>query len=408
MTAPMKKDRVTDERARMARGPRTIAEPGEARALKALVEGSAHILPQARRGRGVAQNESGRFEAEKRVRIDDGWTGTDGPEALATTITRDMSRSVIARNNSPDLNFDRSINPYRGCEHGCTYCYARPSHAFLGLSPGLDFESQIFIKPDAAQLLKKELGAKSYKPRTLALGTNTDPYQPVEKRFEITRAILEVLNDHNHPVAIVTKSALVARDADILGDMAARNLAKVALSITTLDRALARSMEPRAATPAKRLAAVTALSEAGVPVHVMTSPVIPGLNDMELEALLTAAAGAGAQSASYILLRLPLEVRDLFRDWLEEAVPDRADKIMSLIRQMRDGKDYDARFFERMKGSGPYADLIARRFRLAARRAGLDLSAPPLRTDLFVSPRAPSSQLTLFGEEETRPNALRA
>jgi len=399
---------VKPDLARTARGPRSITKPGEARAVKALVEGSAHVLPQARRGRGVALNESGRFETEQRVQCEDGWTATDEPKPIETNITRDMSRTVIAKNKSPDLNFDRSINPYRGCEHGCTYCYARPSHAFLGLSPGLDFESQILIKPDAAELLKKELGAKSYKPRTIALGTNTDPYQPVEKRFEITRAILEVLNAHNHPVAIVTKSALVARDADILADMAGRNLAKVALSITTLDRGLSRSMEPRASTPAKRLGAVTALREAGVPVHVMTSPIIPGLNDMEIESLLTAAAGAGAHSASYILLRLPLEVRDLFRDWLEEAVPDRADRVMSLIRQMRDGKDYDARFFERMKGSGPYADLIAKRFRLAARRAGLDLSAPPLRTDLFVSPRAASPQLTLFGAEETHQESIRA
>lgn len=390
--------------ARAARGPVTIERPAEAPSITAQVEGRAPIVPQARRGRGVGFNDSGRFEAEQRTGFDDGWDSADdetGP--LKTTLTRDMSRTIITRNNSPDLRFDRSINPYRGCEHGCTYCYARPSHAFLGLSPGLDFESRLFIKPDAARLLEKELGAKSYQVQPMALGTNTDPYQPVEKKLGITRSILEVLARHNHPVAIVTKSALVTRDADILGPMAEKGLAKVAVSITTLDRALARSMEPRAATPAKRLEAVRALTDAGVPVHVMTSPVIPGLTDMEMEALLAEAAKAGAHSASFILLRLPLEVRDLFRAWLEEAVPDRADRVMALVRDMRGGKDYDARFFERMRGSGPYADMLSKRFRLACRRLGLDLSAPPLRTDLFIPPRGATPQLNLFDQAESLP-----
>ncbi len=304
---------------------------------------------------------------------DDGWReGDDAPPPLRTEVIIDATRTIITRNQSPDISFDRSINPYRGCEHGCIYCFARPTHAYLGMSPGADFESRLFAKPNAAELLAKELSAPGYVPRTIAMGTNTDPYQPIEKKLRITRAILEVLRDFKHPVGIVTKSPLILRDADILGEMADMGLARVALSVTTLDRKLARAMEPRAGTPARRLETIKSLSADGIPTHVMFAPVIPALNDEEMEKVLTAAREAGARSAGYVLLRLPLEIKDLFREWLEANRPDAARHVMSLIRQMRAGKDYDAQWQTRMRGTGPYAEMIARRFHMAVKRLDMN------------------------------------
>jgi len=305
-------------------------------------------------------------------------------------------RRIITRNTSPDISFDRSINPYRGCEHGCSYCFARPTHAFMGLSPGLDFESRLFVKPDAAKLLEKELAEPGYQPATIAIGTNTDPYQPIEREYGLMRDILKVLSDANHPVGIVTKSALVLRDVDILSDMAERGLAKVALSVTTLDRKLARAMEPRAATPGKRLEAIGKLAAAGIPVTVMTAPVIPALNDMELERLLEAGAAAGASEAGYVMLRLPLEVAPLFREWLMRHYPDRYKHVLSVMRSMRGGKDYDAIWGERMRGKGPYAWMIGRRFELAAKRLGLNQPKLQLRADRFKAPVPPGGQMRLI------------
>ncbi|MEO1067385.1 MAG: PA0069 family radical SAM protein, partial [Pseudomonadota bacterium] len=297
---------------------------------------------------------------------------------------------------SPDISFDRSINAYRGCEHGCAYCFARPTHAYMGLSPGLDFETKLFCKPNAAELLERELSAPTYRPRTIALGTNTDPYQPIERQHLITRQILEVLERTNHPVGIVTKSALVTRDIDILGALAERGLVRVALSITTLDRTLARAMEPRASTPTKRLDAVEALSEAGVPTSVMVAPIIPALNDSEIEAIMDAAFEKGARDAGYVLLRLPLEVSDIFKEWLMTHYPDRYRHVLSILRSMRGGKDYDLVWGRRMRGTGPYADQIAKRVRLAAKRLGMKRRKDPLRTDLFIPPVRSGSQLSLF------------
>jgi DNA repair photolyase len=315
---------------------------------------------------------------------------------LRTEVLNDASRSIIAHNKSPDLSFDQSINPYRGCEHGCIYCFARPTHAYLGLSPGADFESRLFAKPDAAKLLATELSAPGYVPRTIAMGTNTDPYQPLEKKMRITRSILEVLRDFRHPVAIVTKSPLILRDLDILSDMASMGLAKAALSITTLDRKLARVMEPRAGTPGRRLQAITGLKEAGVPAGVMFAPAIPALNDHEMEAVLTAARDAGAGSAGYVLLRLPLEIKDLFREWLDAQVPGRARHVMALIRQMRGGKDYDSQWNTRMKGTGPYAEMMARRFHLAVKKLGLNQAHKPLTINSFKRPPRIGDQLSLL------------
>ena len=305
-----------------------------------------------------------------------------------TTVTVERPKTILTRNSSPDIGFDRSINPYRGCEHGCIYCYARPSHAYLGFSPGLDFETRLLAKPDAAKLLRKELSAPSYKPQTMAMGTNTDPYQPIERQYEITRQILEVLYEYRHPVGIVTKSHLVTRDIDILSAMAKENLARVALSVTTLDRKLARIMEPRAATPERRIEAIKMLSDAGVPASVMFAPVIPALNDMELENVLEAAAKAGARSAGYVMLKLPLEIKELFREWLNERMPDKARHVISLVRQMRGGKDYDPEWGKRMTGEGPIAELVAKRFRLAKARFGLNKAAPPLDLTKFRKPSA--------------------
>src|SRR5213592_63839 len=351
---------------------------------------------QRRRGRGAQSNASGRFEAEARVAFDDGWQSLEELPPFKTTVSIDTSRKVIARNDSPDIGFDRSINPYRGCEHGCVYCFARPTHAFLGLSPGLDFESKLLVKPDAPALLEKELAAPDYEPRMIAIGTNTDPYQPIERERMIMLGILEVLERAGHPVGIVTKSALVTRDLDILARMAKRNLVKVALSVTTLDPKLARTMEPRASTPPKRLEALRLLSEAGIPSTVMVAPVIPALNDSEIERILDAAAHAGAREASYVLLRLPLEVRDLFREWLMANYPDRYRHVFTLIRDMRGGRDYDAKWGERMKGTGPMAWTIGRRFEIACDRLGLNKRRSKLTTDHFVKPKRSGQQLSLF------------
>jgi len=350
------------------------------------------------KGRGAASNETGRFEAEKRVSFDDGWGSADAaPLPLATTLSVDATRTIIARNGSPDIGFDRSINPYRGCEHGCIYCYARPSHAYLGLSPGLDFESRLFYKPQAAALLAAELRKKGYVCRPIALGSNTDPYQPVERRLGITRSILEVLRDFRHPVTIVSKSALIQRDLDILSEMAKDGLAIVAISVTTLDRSLARIMEPRAATPERRLETIAALAEAGIPTGVLSAPMIPALNDSEMEHILERARAAGATSAGYTLLRLPLELKALFRKWLEAHFPDKAAHVLSLVAQTHGGRLYDSTWSKRMTGKGPYADMLGVRFDRASRKLGfnqrtLDL----LDTSRFRPPPQVGDQLSLF------------
>jgi len=327
---------------------------------------------ERRRGRGAQSNASGRYEPLARVAFDDGWRSLDELPPFKTAVQVDTTRKIITRNDSPDIGFDRSINPYRGCEHGCVYCFARPTHAYLGLSPGLDFESKLFVKPEAAELLEKELSAPGYEPKVIAIGTNTDPYQPIERRYKVMRRILEVLDRAGHPVGIVTKSALVVRDLDILARMAERKLVKVALSVTTLDAGLARKMEPRAATPMRRLETLRRLAQVGVPTSVMVAPVIPALNDMEIERILDAAAAAGVKEAGYVLLRLPLEVRDLFREWLRANFPHREEHVFKLVRDTRGGKDYDSTWGRRMKGTGPYAYLIGRRFELACEKFGLN------------------------------------
>ena len=358
------------------------------------------VHPKGRHGRGAHSNESGRFEPLARLPIDDGWG--DGWERLEdlpifkTEVTRETARQIVTRNQSPDISFDRSVNPYRGCEHGCAYCFARPTHAYMGLSPGLDFESRLFAKPNAAALLEKELSKPGYQARPMAIGTNTDPYQPIERTYRITRQVLEVLSAFQHPVAIVTKSALVTRDMDLLAPMAEKGLVRVALSVTTLERKLARAMEPRATAPAKRMEALRLLSAAGIPTAIMVAPVIPALNDHEIEKILAGAARAGAQFAGFVTLRLPLEIKDLFRDWLESHYPDRATHILSLVRAMHGGKDYDAQWNRRMRGVGPYAWTIGRRFELAAKRHGLNLNKEPLNCDLFHPPPKKGDQLSLF------------
>ncbi|MFD2250240.1 DNA repair photolyase [Pseudochelatococcus lubricantis] len=352
--------------------------------------------PRLQHGRGAVSNPTGRYEPAQREAMDDGWGEPDELPPLRTEVLVDKARTVITRNASPDIPFDRSINPYRGCEHGCVYCFARPTHAYVGLSPGLDFESRLFAKPDAAVLLEKELSRPGYTPRTLAIGTNTDPYQPIERQYQLMRGILEVLGRMGHPVSIVTKSALVTRDIDLLAPMASQGLACVAISVTTLDGKLARTMEPRAAAPHRRLAAIRQLGEAGIPVSVMVAPIIPAINDSEIETILEKAHEAGAREAGYVLLRLPLEVRDLVTEWLVTHYPDKARHVLSLIRSMRGGKDYDARWNERMTGTGPYAALIARRFELAMQRIGYLKRHPRLRTDLFRGAPKAAEQLSLF------------
>jgi DNA repair photolyase len=349
-----------------------------------------------RKGRGSISNQSGRFEVHERHAVDDGWDRDDEIPPLATELIVDSTRTIIARNTSPDVPFDRSINPYRGCEHGCIYCFARPTHAYLGMSPGLDFETRLLFKPEAARLLEQELRRPGYRCDVIAMGTNTDPYQPVERDKQITRQILKVLAAFDHPVGIVTKSALVLRDLDILAPMAARGLAQVCVSVTTLDRDLARKMEPRATTPPRRIETIRALAAAGVPTGVMASPMIPGLNDHELEEILRRSSAAGAEIASYILIRLPLEISYLFKEWLETHTPDRARRVMSLIRETRGGKVYRSGFGQRMRGSGTYAELLKRRFDIAAARLGLNEKRFELDTGRFRCPAAAGDQLDLF------------
>ena len=358
--------------------------------------GGSAVAADRRKGRGAHSNATGRYEALAHVAFDDGWQRLDDLPAFKTSVTVDSTRGVITRNDSPDISFDRSINPYRGCEHGCVYCYARPSHAYLGLSPGLDFESKLFVKPEAPRLLERELSAANYQPRTIAIGTNTDPYQPIEREYRIMRGILEVLERCGHPVGIVTKSALILRDLDILTRLAQRNLVKVALSVTTLDPKLARVMEPRAATPPRRLEALRQLAAAGVPTSVMVAPVIPAINDSEIERILDAAAHAGVKEASYVLLRLPLEVRDLFREWLMANYPDRYRHVFTMIRDMRGGRDYDSQWGTRMKGTGPMAWMIGRRFEIACEKLGLNKRRAKLTTDHFARPKRSGQQLSLF------------
>ena len=357
----------------------------------------------ARHGRGATLNPAVRYDRLHSEAFDDGWGTLEEAFAelppLPTTLIKDNSRSVISWNTSPDVGFDRAVNPYRGCEHGCIYCYARPSHAYLGYSPGLDFETKLLFKPDVAEQLERELRKPSYVARPLALGSNTDPYQPVERTLKLTRSVLEVLERFGHPLSIVTKSAGVVRDTDILARMASRGLVRVWLSVTTLDPALARKMEPRAATPTRRLAAVTALKEAGIPVGVLAAPMIPGLNDAEMERILAAAKQAGAGAASYVLLRLPLELRQMFEAWLAQHVPDRARHVLSLIRETRGGALNDAKFHSRFGGTGVYAELLARRFTRAVRQHGLN-EREELDCSQFAAPkgtgRFADTQLSLF------------
>lgn len=347
--------------------------------------------------RGACSNFAGRYEATETRYEPDGWAQETTEQPLRTHVSDEVARRIISYNRSPDLPFDRSVNPYRGCEHGCIYCFARPTHAWLGLSPGLDFETRLIARPNAAALLDAELRNPRYAPRPIAIGTNTDPYQPIEQNREITRACLEVLRRFRHPVAIVTKGTLIERDLDILSDMAAQGLVRVGISVTSLDADLARKLEPRAPSPKRRLATIRALSGAGVPVRIMTSPVIPGLTDHEIEALLAAGLDAGADAASWIMLRLPLEVAPLFQDWLTAHYPDRVNRVMNRVREMHGGKVYEADWGRRMRGSGVYARLIARRFEAAATRLGLNGLQPGLRTDLFDRPFERGDQMSLFG-----------
>lgn len=362
-----------------------------------LHDTSNTVGPERCKGRGASSNPPGRFEPEARVPEDDGWPGDAEPlPPLRTEVRVERPRKVLTRNTSPDISFDRSINPYRGCEHGCIYCYARPTHGFLGLSAGLDFETKLIARPDAPEVLAKELSAKGYTPAPVAIGTSTDAYQPVERDHKIMRRVLEVLSAFRHPLTITTKGTLIERDLDILGEMARARLAQVTLSMTTLDAGLARALEPRVPTPARRLRAIERLAAAGVPVRVGVSPVIPGLTDPEIEAILTAARDAGASAATWVMLRLPHEVAPLFRDWLADHAPERAAKVMTRLREMHGGKDYAADWGRRMRGTGLHASLIAQRFGLATRRLGLDAPLTPLRRDLFHVPPRPGDQLSLF------------
>lgn len=359
--------------------------------------GETTALPRRReRGRAALSNASGRFETEVRVPEDDGWSPVEDLPHLRTSVTIERAKTIITRNESPDISFDRSINPYRGCEHGCIYCYARQTHAFMGLSAGLDFETRLFAKTNAAALLERELSAPGYRPRTIAIGTNTDPYQPVEKTRRLMRQILGVLARANHPVGIVTKSALVLRDLDILTPMAEKGLVKVALSITTLDPDLARKMEPRASSPARRLETIEQLAEAGIPTAVMVAPIVPAINDAEIETILARTRAAGAREAGYVMLRLPLELRELFAEWLLEHYPGKMEHVFSLLRSKGEDKVYDSTFGTRMTGSSPYAWMIGRRFEAAAARLGLARNRMPLRCDLFSAPSRRAEQLQLL------------
>lgn len=351
---------------------------------------------ERRRGRGALSNRTSRFDAEIRETVDDGWETLGSLGAFATTVREEAARSIISTNDSPDISFDQSINPYRGCEHGCIYCYARPTHCYLGHSAGLDFETQLYAKTNAAGLLERELSRPRYEPKTIALGAVTDPYQPIERTLGITRQVLEVLDRTGHPVGIVTKSAGVVRDIDILQRLAGRGLVKVAISVTTLDPWLARRMEPRAATPPKRIDAIRRLSEAGIPTTVMVAPIIPALNDSEIEKILETAHTAGARDAGYVLLRLPLEIKDLFHEWLATEVPDRAKRVANILRSMHGGKDYISAFGHRQRGSGPYAEQIGQRFRLAMKRLGMAERSLCLRTDHFRKPARLGEQMSLL------------
>lgn len=352
--------------------------------------------PDRIRGRGAQSNRSGRFEAHARESFDDGWGTVEPLPIFETTEHVERAKTIITSNDSPDIGFERSINAYRGCEHGCSYCFARPSHAYLGHSAGIDFERDIYVKTNAVDALRAELAARNYRPKPIAMGTNTDPYQPAERKHRLTRGILEVMLETRHPVMITTKSALLIRDLDLLTELAKLNLVKVALSVTSMDHKLSRKMEPRASTPARRLEAIRLLSEAGVPTAIFASPMIPAINDMELERILDAGKAQGAVSAAMILLRLPGEVRDVFREWLLRHFPDRVRHVLSLVRDTRGGKDYDSRWGVRMTGEGPYATLLRQRFEKARERYGLDAKLPALRTDLFVAPQIESRQMSLF------------
>ena len=350
----------------------------------------------ALKGRGSLSNPAGRFDRTGIEAVDDGWVPEEAPESVATSVAPDRARGVISTNDSPDIGFDQSINPYRGCEHGCIYCYARPSHAYLGLSPGLDFETKLFYKQDAAKVLEAELSHPRYVCKPIMLGANTDPYQPVERRLQVTRSILAVLAKCRHPVSIVTKGVLVARDIDLLAELARQNLTSVVMSLTTLDVEVKRTLEPRAASPQARLKIMRQLAEAGVPTGVLVAPVIPAITDHETESILEAAKDAGARMAGYVLLRLPYEVKDLFREWLAQHYPERASHVMSLVRDARDGRDNDPNFGTRMRGTGPYAELLRNRFKLATRRLGLDSSRNvALETTHFRQPGPAGSQLQL-------------
>ncbi len=347
------------------------------------------------KGRGTSSNETGRFEDWTRIPVEDGWYNEPLP-LLKTSVEFDSSRTAIAYNQSPDLPFDRSINMYRGCEHGCTYCYARPSHTYLGYSAGLDFETRLFAKPDVAERLRKEISAHKYQCRMIALGANTDPYQPIERKFGLTRQILDVLLEHRHPVQITTKSASVVIDIDILSEMAGLNLASVNFSVTTLDSKLSRTMEPRASAPHSRIKAISQLAQSGIPVTIFFAPVIPGLNEHEMESILKTCADAGARRAEWTMIRLPQEVRELFQEWLATSYPDKASHVMSLIRQVRGGKDNSSHFFERMRGTGPVADLIAKRFLIAIKKYGLDNPPTEYDSTQFRKSVIESVQATLF------------
>jgi DNA repair photolyase len=397
---PQHLGRLAEER----RAQRAAAAVHEARKADTESDGEVAIVApsvdgERRRGRGALSNGAGRFEPHAREIFDDGWQSLEDLPPFKASVTVERARTIINRNDSPDVGFDRSINPYRGCEHGCIYCFARPTHSYQGLSAGLDFETKLFAKPDGPELLVKELSKPGYEPRSLALGINTDAYQPIEKEWRLTRRILEVLRDFGHPVGIVTKSALVLRDLDILAPMAERGLAKVAVSVTSLDHKLARIMEPRAATPMRRIETLRKLSEAGVPTAVLVAPVIPAVTDAEMERILDAAASAGAGEAGYVMLRLPLEIRDLFKEWLLEHFPDRYRHVLSLVKELHGGKEYDAAFGQRMTGSGPYAWTMARRFEIAVERLGLNKRHQKLTTRHFRRPPKAGQQLSLFGEQ---------
>lgn len=348
------------------------------------------------KGRGTRSNPAVRFDQHRTEAFDDGWDLEEDLPTLRTEVSIERPRKVITRNTSPDLSFDRSLNPYRGCEHGCVYCYARPSHAYLGMSPGLDFETKLIARPDMPALLEKELRHPSYVPKTVAIGTNTDPYQPIERDQQIMRGVLQVLSDFDHPVGIVTKGALITRDIDILAPMAEKGLVRVGISITTLDDKTGRAMEPRVPSAKAKLRAIKQLSDAGIPVRIMVSPIVPVLTDHELETILEASANAGAVAASSIVLRLPLEVSVLFKDWLVEHFPDRAERVLGRVRELHGGKDYDPTFGNRMTGQGKWAELIQQRFKLKTRQLGLDRTLPQLRTDLFQVPLKSGDQLSLF------------